>query len=363
MKILMIGWGFPPKIHGGLDIHVHETCRELAKSNDVWLALPSFNCPDDPEGINIIPVRCPSGKSFIRTVKAYSAGIIKECSGMDFDVMHSHDWFGVEAAQKLRQKDKIPWVFTLHSLESMRGFSNGSLMERLEIRGAKKCDSLVTVSNFMRREIRKLGVKRRIEVVYNSANVGKAEPEVIRKRLGLGKRPVALFMGRLSEQKGIAYLMLSARDVCQKIPDARFIIAGEGHLKESLERFAFHLGMEDRISFPGFIPNEEIFSYYSAADVFVYPSLAEPFGISVLESLLSGTPVITTPSAGVLEKIPGMECVLKADPQDSAELSRKIIKALEERRRVLKSERLVIQKAYSWKNSAKQLAAIYQKLI
>ena len=248
MKILMIGWGYPPKIQGGLDTHVYEISRELAKNNDVFLTLPEFNSPKgDPEGIKIIPIKCPkTSGSLVKAVIEYNKNIVKDCAGLAFDVIHSHDWFGVEAADGLREKSGRPWIFTLHSLEFMRSCQQGgkSLMERLEKRGAEKCDGLVTVSEFMKREIgEKYGIrKEKISVVYNSARASMGEPGKIRKRFGLGQRPVALFLGRLSSQKGPEYFLRSAKMALQEIPDARFLIAGEGHLRDGLERFASHLG-------------------------------------------------------------------------------------------------------------------------
>jgi glycosyltransferase involved in cell wall biosynthesis len=366
MKILMIGWGFPPRIQGGLDIHVYEICRELAKKSEVHLSLPEFNSPKKaPNGIKIIPIKCTIRKNLARTVNEYNKNIVSECRKLDFDIIHSHDWFGVEASQKL--KVKSPWVLTLHSLEYMRSCGPGkkSIMERLERRGAEGCDRIIAVSRFMKDSIVKsCGIApQKIEVVYNSATVQKGNSEKIRRELGLGKRPVALFLGRLSQQKGVEYLIYSAKSVLEKIPEARFVVAGEGNLRNSLERFSRHMGLEGKVIFPGFVPESDLASYYSAADVFVYPSLYEPFGISVLESLLSGTPAITSEEAGILEMLPKMDSVAGIRSGDSAELAGKIAYFLARRKRVSGKEKGILARTYSWERSAREILGIYQKLI
>ncbi|HJW96914.1 MAG TPA: glycosyltransferase family 4 protein [archaeon] len=370
MKILMIGWGFPPRIDGGLDTHVFEISRELARRNDVLLALPAFNSPRKaPEGVKIIPIRCPRFsrmRSLVNSVKEYNRNIIRKCGNLDFDVIHSHDWFGVEACSELRERTGKPWVFTLHSLEYMRSCQNGkSAMERLERRGAEECDRVITVSKGMKKSIvRDYGISPgKIDVVYNSARMGRVNTGNIRRRFGLGKGPVILFLGRLSSQKGVEYVIHSAKMVSEKIPEARFLVAGEGNLKGSLEIFSSHLGLDGKVIFAGFVPQKDLASYYSAADVFVLPSLHEPFGITVLESLLSGTPVVVSENAGVLENVPEMKCIMKVRPSDSEELAGEITHFLERPFRVSGREIAALQKAYSWEKSARQIESIYQKLM
>jgi glycosyltransferase involved in cell wall biosynthesis len=367
MKILMIGWGFPPKIEGGLDIHVHEICRQLSKRNQVLLTLPEFNSPRrNSDGIKIIRIKCRLRKSLSKTVSEYSGNIVKACRGMDFDVIHCHDWFGVEASEALRKSTGKPWVFTLHSLEYMRSCGHGkSAMGRLESRGARECDRIITVSRFMKESIVKnCGVEQgKIDVVYNSASVSKGNPEKLRKSLGLGDRLLVLFLGRLSHQKGVENLIYSARSVLERIPDARFLIVGEGHLKESLEKFSRHMGLEGKVIFQGFVPEKDLASYYSAADVFAYPSVYEPFGISVLESLLSGTPAVTSSEAGIMEMLPEMSSLKGVRPGDSRELAEQIMHFLSSRKKVPEREKRILESTYSWKKSAAQIAEIYSKVV
>jgi glycogen(starch) synthase len=369
MKILMIGWGFPPRIDGGLDTHVFEISRELAKGNELSLVLPEFNSPKKaPKGVKIIPIRCPGFsdlKSLVRSVGAYNRNIVKVCRKLDFDVLHSHDWFGVEASLRLRERTGKPWVFTLHSLEYMRSCQNGkSAMGRLERRGAEECDRVITVSKGMKRSIsRDYGIRPgKIEVVYNSASIGKKNPEKVRRKFRLGRSPVILFLGRLSSQKGVESFIYSAKLVTERIPEARFLVAGEGNLKESLESFSSHLGLDGKVIFAGFVPQRELASYYSAADLFVLPSLHEPFGITVLESLLSGTPAVVSENAGVLENMPEMGCVTRIRAGSSEELAGKIVSALKKGKRVSESEKAILQRAYSWERSARETERIYQKV-
>jgi glycogen(starch) synthase len=366
MKILMIGWGFPPKIQGGLDVHVFEIAKELSKNNRVYLTLPQFNSPrKGSNGVNVIPIKCPefSGmKSLINSVKTYNANIAKACRNLDFDIVHAHDWFGAEAAESLGK----PWVFSMHSLEYMRsGHSGKSTMEALERRGAKKAGRIITVSRRMGEDISKrYGIRpEKIDVVYNSACIDKGNPERIRKKLGLGRSPIALFLGRLSGQKGPEYFLHAAKLALKEVPEAKFLMVGEGNLEKSLQQFSHHLGLDGNVIFTGFVPQNQLASYYAAADVYSLPSLHEPFGITALESLLSGTPVIVSENAGMLENIPEMDCVRTVRPASSQELAKTMISVLRSPRRVSEKEKAVLRKAYSWERAAKETLKAYQKVM
>jgi glycosyltransferase involved in cell wall biosynthesis len=151
--------------------------------------------------------------------------------------------------------------------------------------------------------------------------------------------------------------------VSEKMPEARFLIAGDGHLKKGLESFSMSLGLEGKVIFTGFVPEHELASYYSAADVFVSPSFFEPFGITALESLLSGTPAIVGEGSGVLERIPRMGCIQAVRPGDSKELAGKIMRVLKAGITVSERDKRLLRQAYSWERAAKETLRVYQKVI
>ncbi len=375
----MIGWGFPPKIEGGMDIHCYEISKRLVElGHDVNLILPNFNSPPykNVEGINIFPIECEKNFSsifyLVKTIEDYNKKIFNSFKDFNFDIIHSHDWISVLASLQLKQITKKPWVLNLHSLEYIRAAGNifgENEIEKIEILGMENCDKILTVSNLMKRilvENYKINPKK-IEVIYNAASFSSenARPENVREKYNLENEPIIFFLGRLTEQKGIEYLIYAAKKILKKFPDTKILISGQGYLLESLKKFSRILGIEDSIIFTGFLPPEELKDYYSAADVFVSPSIYEPFGITILEAMECETPVIVTENTGVAENFNHLKHLIKVKPRNSDELAKSVITLLKNKslkKKIGKSGKEFSRKIYSWDKITKNIIKIYEEV-
>ncbi len=340
-RILMIGWGWPPKIEGGLDTHVFNISSYLQKDYiDLSVSLPKSNMP--PIGSNDIRLQ-PIGiekhfdddsiESLIGYVERYNKNIV--LSKLNPDLVHAHDWLGVLAAIELKEQQGIPFVLTIHSLDhhrSCRPFDSEGKISSIEHEGIVNADTIITVSEHMREEIiEHHGADRsRIRVIPNGPSyfVGKSTRDIVPK--DDEKTNIILCCGRLSSQKGIEHLILAARDVIRKHPETRFILVGKGHLQDSLESMVSDMGMKDSFNFMGFISVQELRDLYSSADAYVMPSVSEPFGISALDALVFGIPTVLTSSCGLSESLEDGKDAIIIGPRSSRDISRAIIGILDD---------------------------------
>lgn len=308
-KILLVGWGFPPKIDGGLDIHVKHLFEELlSRGVSVDLALPEENAPRRD---NVIGLDVGEG-DMVWKARDLSSKVAEIAS--DYDIVHTHDWFGAEAGFKARKYCNVEWVSTIHSSTAGRSRNHGEGeirdLERLAVTEPDKC---VSVSRKLSKEV-KDEYNKKPEVVHN----GFSQPE------NSGFNPkmemdidgdMFFFVGRHAEQKGIEHLIYGFKKYLEN-DDATLVVGGDGEMKESLEKFTEMLKIEENVIFPGFIPSEELGDYYLAADVFVSPSINEPFGLTISEALESGTPVVATESG--ISEIVSEDMITEVEPDSDS---------------------------------------------
>lgn len=344
-KILLVGWGYPPNIDGGLDIHVKHLFEELLEQGtDVNLALPEARAPDRE---NVIPVETGDG-DMIQQSRKMSAGIAEIAE--NYDIVHTHDWFGAESGFKAKKYSDVNWVSTFHSLSSGRNREPGEDVQKLEKVTAEESDTVLAVSEKLAGEVEdEFGV--RPDVIHN----GFSEPESsgidIRKRHEIPEdEDTVFFVGRHAEQKGIEHLLYGFKKLLED-REATLIVGGEGHMTDALENFTQILGVEEQVIFTGFIPREELGDYYRESDAFVSPSINEPFGLTITEALESRTPVVATEN-GVSEIAAGS--IIPAEPESDS-IKNGIEKALE-----LDNEASC--ETRTWKEMAVETADIYQEL-
>lgn len=340
MKILIVGWGYPPKIDGGLDIAVKELFEGLREKNiEVDLILPADRAPEKE---NIIPIEV-EGDMFSKAEKLSRKAAEKSSN---YDVIHTHDWFGAEAGFKASKYSDVKWICTFHSLSSSRSRTPSEKLEKLEEIGLKKSDQAIAVSDKLAGEIEDKYGERPL-TVYNGFSEVKDQKEI---NFGVDK-PVFFYVGRHAEQKGLEHLLYGFKKYL-KDNEGLLVLGGDGHLKDSLEDFVEILGIEENVRFEGFIPDRELGGYYSAADVFVSPSINEPFGLTISEALNVGTPVMCTES-GINELLPS-EAVTLVEPNSDS-----IAKGLE---KSLKKDSIEVG-GRSWDEMVNDYIEIYSDLI
>ena len=317
-KVLMLGWGFPPNVSGGLDTHVGELFDGMrAQGIDIELVLPAEYAPAGRDGI----VGVPTGEGDIIT----RVGRMSEtfaAHAADADIIHTHDWFGYGPGSRAKRNADVEWVSTFHSLSSDRNLDPPKREVETERRLAQRADHLIAVSELTAADVRaQYGGDP--TVIYNGFSECATTGRDFKAELGIDGE-MLFFVGRHTDQKGIAHLVYAMERLNRD--DVTLVIGGSGHLTDQLKRFAELLGVDDRIEWVGYVPESELGDYYASADLFVSPSLAEPFGITITEALSAGTRVVATES-GVNEVLPA-ESVVEVEP-DSKSIAAGIGRALE----------------------------------
>jgi len=302
-KVLWLGWGYPPNVTGGLDTFVGEMFDRFDRRGlDVELVLPAEYAPEGRE--NVIGV--PTGDGDIITrIGRLSSEFAERAVGKD--IVHTHDWFGYGPGSRATANSDAKWVTTFHSLSSDRNLDPPQREVETERRIVERVDHLIAVSQYTAGKIRaEYGGDP--EVIYNGFSTVETTGRDLKAELGIDGEMV-FYVGRHTDQKGISHLLYAVEKL--RRDDVTLVMGGSGHLTAQLKRFAELLGIQDRVKWVGYVTEEELGDYYASADLFVSPSLSEPFGITITEALSAGTRVVAT-ECGAAEIIPE-DCVIPAE--------------------------------------------------
>lgn len=243
-----------------------------------------------------------------------------------FDVIHAHDWMTYPAGLALAQVSGKPLVVHVHSTEFDRSGDNIDQrlydLERRGMHGAIRC---IAVSEYTRGIcVRRYGVgEGKIDVVYNGIESDAAQPRE-GDRIERGDR-IVLFLGRITMQKGPEYFIRAAKRVLEVVPNAKFVVAGSGDMTTRIIEEAAYHGIGQRVLFTGFLRGKDVDRVFRLADVYVMPSVSEPFGIAPLEAMRNDVPVIISKQSGVSEVLTH---ALKVDFWDVDEMANKIVAVL-----------------------------------
>lgn len=368
MKVLMFGWEFPPVMSGGLGTACYGLTKGLSKNN----VHVTFVMPTGPNDIHhahcnvIVADKIPLDNVQFRSVpsllvpyinsggydlrfkkllsqggspdhgKLYGHNLLQEVyrfgelAGIiadleEHDIIHAHDWMTYPAGIKAKKTSKKPLVVHVHATEFDRTGFNGvnQAVYDIEREGMHAADRVITVSNYTKNIVtRHYGVSpEKIDVVHNAVEFTHF-PDILKKTAGL---KTVLFLGRITLQKGPDYFIEAAKKVLEKDQNVRFIIAGSGDMENRMIERAAELGIAKNVLFSGFLTGQDIDRVYRMADVYVLPSVSEPFGITPLEAMRNGTPVILSKTSGVSEVI--QHCLL-VDFWDVDEMASKILSVL-----------------------------------
>ncbi len=308
-SVLMLGWGYPPNVTGGLDVHVGELFSGLRDDLGVEakLILPAELAPDDEPGVEGVD----TGDGDIVTRVGRLEERFVELAP-DYDVIHTHDWFGYGPGRSAARASDATWVSSFHSLASDRNIDPPQREVQAERRLANAADCNIAVSEIVRADIRELyGADSR--VVYNGFSTPEFSGVDVTDRHDVDG-DMLFFVGRHTDQKGISHLLYAMRKL--RRPNVTLVVGGSGHQTEQLKRFVELVNIEDRVEFAGYVAEAELGDYYAAAEAFVSPSLAEPFGITITEALEAGTQVVSTP-CGAAEVLPE-NCLIEVTPDSES---------------------------------------------
>ena len=394
MKILMLGWEFPPLKSGGLGTYLFHFTRKLnslgvnltfimpysgreikedfvniiqAKPGSELIGIPSPLTPYMTIAVNGTlqlqqDYSLYSQLEFMHEVLTYTMNAVRIGKSIECDVIHCHDWMTFPAGIILKRILKKPLVVTIHSTEFDRTgqlFPNQKIAA-IEKKGLEAADRIITVSKLMKNQIvKKYGIpQKKVRVVYNAVDLSHYKPKDVQRPL---PEKIVLFVGRLTVQKGCEFFLEAAKQVLAEEPNTRFVVVGTGDLLFDLINKSIELGISNRVTFTGF--EEDVSAYYSIADLFVMPSVSEPFGLTAVEAMACKAPVIISKQSGVGEVLKN---VLRVDFWDTRELASKIVSVLkysslmtELKERGFKE----IQHFRNWKDVAQESIEVYKGVI
>lgn len=268
------------------------------------------------------------GHNLISEVYNYAASALEIAKNENFDIIHAHDWMTYPAAVAVAALSKKPLVVHVHSTEFDRsGEHVNQEVYDIERMGMQAADRIIAVSHLTKNIImsRYSITGSKVAVVYNgveSNSQSKPSPQ----NTGIKKdEKIVLFLGRITMQKGPEYFLQAAKKVLEVAPDTKFVMAGSGDMMRKVVEMSAALGIGDKVLFTGFLRGKDVERIYKMADLYVMPSVSEPFGIAPLEALNHDVPVLISKQSGVSEVLTH---VLKVDFWDIESMANKIIAVL-----------------------------------
>ncbi len=243
------------------------------------------------------------GENLMQEVAQYAmvaAQVAKDLEGQ-FDVIHAHDWLTYYAGIAAKKISGKPLVVHMHATEFDRSGENvNSSVFTIEQAGMKAADRVIAVSNLTKNiVINKYGIDpKRVVAVHNAVRFKSGEGTDIEKVLD---DKIVTFLGRITYQKGPEYFVEAAAKVLKIAPNVRFVMAGSGDMLNKIITRVAELGISDRFHFTGFLKGDDVSKMFGMSDVYIMPSVSEPFGISPLEAMKSNVPVIISKQSGVAE--------------------------------------------------------------
>lgn len=321
MKILMLSWEYPPRIVGGISRVVHDLAQALAnKGNEVhvvtcWEHGTSEFEKDKSVYVHRVHPYDITTNSFVDWVMHLNFAILEKAvevsNKIKFDVVHAHDWVVAYAARALKHAYKMPLVSTIHATEHGRNHGIHNDMQRyissVEWWLTYESWKVICNSEYMKNEIKHVFQlpDDKLMVINNGVQLDKFSGVErnydFRRRFASDNEKIIFFVGRLVQEKGVQVLLDAAPKVMENYHDIKFVIAGKGPQLDHLKYKADSMGISSKFYFTGYISEEDLAQLYKCADIAVFPSLYEPFGIVALEAMVANVPVVVTDTCGLGE--------------------------------------------------------------
>ena len=230
-----------------------------------------------------------------------AAQVAKDLEGQ-FDVIHAHDWMTYYAGIAAKRVSGKPLVVHMHATSFDRSSDDNidTRVYEIERSGMMGADRVIAVSNLTRNIcIEKYGIPSdRVVTVHNAVRFAEGQTNEAERYVD---EKIVTFLGRITFQKGPDYFVEAAAKVLKRVPNVRFVMAGSGDMMNHVIRRVARLGISDRFHFTGFLRGADVHKMFTLSDVYVMPSVSEPFGISPLEAMKSNVPVIISKQSGVAE--------------------------------------------------------------
>jgi glycosyltransferase involved in cell wall biosynthesis len=397
INVLMFGWELPPYNSGGLGVACYGLAKGLTSQGvNISFALPRvlpYNIPFmkildhhsdmlSLTAINSLMRSYMTNQDYFSLTQSanrqqlslYGANLYEEAirfgdmaaswaKSEPCQIIHAHDWMTYPAGMSAKRVCHQPFVAHVHATEFDR--TGGNVDQRiaeLEYQGLTAADQVITVSGYTKDVVnRYYGInKDKITVVHNGVDPVEFTAADIRRVFP--NDHIALYVGRLTFQKGIEYFLRAAQEVLTYHPDTVFIVAGDGDMFTRHVLESAYLGISSRVIFTGFLTGQKLHSLYQMADVFVMPSVSEPYGLVVLEALASGVPCIVSKQSGVIESVKNLYTVDFWDTHKMAGLINTVLSHPELSKQMVHQAQQEL-KSLTWDHAARKTLSVYQSLL
>ena len=387
MKILMLTWEYPPRIVGGIARVVYDLSHKLVKEgNEVTVItykegdVPSY---ENDKGVDVYRVENymihPNNftdwimqLNFKLTSKATQ--IINEQG--KFDCIHAHDWLVAYSAKTLKDAFQIPIISTIHATEAGRNSGIHDDVQRYindtEWLLTYESSEVIVNSNYMKRELQRLfGLPfEKINVIPNGINLtnfnGIERDYDFRRKYAMDNEKIILYIGRLVYEKGIQHLLAAMPKIINGYNDTKLIIGGKGGMYDELKEQAKALGIENKVYFTGYLSSKEVQKMYKCADIAVFPSTYEPFGIVALEAMLAGVPTVVSDIGGLDEIVDHGINGMKSYAGNSNSIADSVLALLYNHQlcdNIVKNAKTKVKKEFNWEKITQETYFIYEKAI
>ena len=387
MKILMLTWEYPPRIVGGIARVVNDLSKRLIKDGHevTVVTYREGNAPyyELDKGVKVYRVDnfMINPNNFIDWVMQLNFNMVAKTGEIiakegKFDVIHAHDWLVAYAAKTLKQAYDMPIVSTIHATEAGRNSgireANQKYINDTEWMLTYESTEVIVNSNFMKGELQRLfGLPfEKINVVANGVNLtnysGIDRDYDFRRKYALDNEKIILFMGRLVYEKGVQHLISAMPKILDGYHDAKLIIAGKGGMLDELKAQVDAMGLGEKVYFTGYLNAKQVSKMYKCADVSVFPSTYEPFGIVALEAMLAGVPTVVSDVGGLNEivehRVDGMKSYA-GNPNSLADSILELLLNPELCDKVTKQAKIKVKNEFNWAKIAQDTYFTYEKAI
>ncbi|MBE3581646.1 MAG: glycosyltransferase family 4 protein [Thermoanaerobacteraceae bacterium] len=384
MRLLHLSWEYPPHSVGGLARHVEDLTHALAAQGQdvhvITIGRPEASGMQRQEKgvfvhrVEAYPVHAPD---FVTWVLQLNIRFLEEAIFLwrhygPFHLIHAHDWLVAFAGRALKHAYRLPLVATIHATEAGRNRGIHNDLQRyihsVEWWLTYEAWRVVVCSQHMREEVQGLFQVPldKITVIPNGVMPSKFReadpPPEVRRRYALPQERIIFFVGRLVVEKGVQVLLEAMPQVLARCPEAKLVVAGQGPMEGELKSRAWELGIAHKVCFTGYVDDRTRNQLYRLAEVAVFPSLYEPFGIVALEAMAAGVPVVVSETGGLKEIVTHGINGMRAFPGNTHSLADNIVALLQDpalAARVKEGGRRLVKEVYDWRQIARRTWELY----
>ena len=387
MKILMLTWEYPPRIVGGIARVVHDLSHRMIKDGHevTVVTYKDGNAPyvEDDKGVKVYRVDnyMINPNNFIDWIMQLNFNMLAKANEIiakegKFDIIHAHDWLVTYAAKALKESYNIPVVATIHATENGRNSGIHDETQRYindtEWMLTYEATEVIVNSNYMKGELQRIfGLPfEKINVIPNGINLtnfsGVERDYDFRRQFAMDNEKIILYVGRLVYEKGIQNLIGAMPKILNNYHDAKLVICGKGGMMDELKQETGSLSIENKVYLAEYCDSKQVQKMYKCADIAVFPSTYEPFGIVALEAMLAGVPTVVSDVGGLNEIVEHGVDGMKSYAGNSNSIADSVLTLLFDAKlcsAVSKNAVKKVKETYSWNKIAQDTHYVYEQAI